>query len=111
MTLDHDPLVEWMPQLSQTFDTAAAHEVLESIDAHKQLAERTALLLASMKYTNEARWAKVVAAAMVTFSIAAIAAKDPRSAELAARVETLSRLFGRRGTKKNRKEKEDGVTS
>jgi hypothetical protein len=56
-------LVEWMPVLSQTYDTAAAHEVLESIDTHKQLAERTALLLASMKYTNEARWAKVVNAA------------------------------------------------
>jgi hypothetical protein len=103
-------LVEWMPVLSQTFDTAAAHEVLESIDTHKQLAERTALLLASMKYTNEARWAKVVNAAMVTFSVAAIKAKDPKYAELAARVENLSRLLGRRGTKKNKKEKKDGVT-
>ena len=102
-------LVEWMPSLGRHFDTTAAHNVLESMDAQKQLAERTALLLASMKYTNEARWATVVAAAMLTFSIAAIAAKDPRNAELAARVESLSRLLGRRGTKKNRKEKKDGA--
>jgi hypothetical protein len=102
-------LVEWMPKLGQTFDTAAAHEVLESIDAHKQLAERTALLLASMKYTNEARWAKVVNEAMVTFSIAGIAAKDTKNAELAARVESLSRLLGRRGSKKQTKEKKGGV--
>jgi hypothetical protein len=103
-------LVEWMPELSDTFDTAAAHDVLESTDAYKQLAERTSLLLASMKYTNEARWARVVAAAMITFSIASILATDPKNAALAARVENLRRLLGRRGTKKNRKEKKDGGT-
>jgi hypothetical protein len=100
-------LVEWMPSLNHTFDTAVAHDVLESMDAQKQLAERTSLLLASMKYTNELRWADVVAAAMLTFSLAAIKAKDPRNAELAARVESLSRLLGRRGTKTNRKEKKE----
>lgn len=103
-------LVEWMPQLGRTFDTGAAHEVLESMDAQRQLAERTALLLASMKYTNESRWAKVVAAAMLTFSLASIMAKDPNNAELAARVESLSRLLGRRGTKKSKKEKKDDGT-
>lgn len=103
-------LVEWMPSLGQRFDTAAAHEVLESMDAQKQLAERTALLLASMKYTNESRWAKIVADAMLTFSIASTMAKDPRNAELAARVESLSRLLGRRGTKKGRKENKDDGT-
>jgi hypothetical protein len=97
-------LVEWMPMLSGTFDTAAAHGVLESLDAHKQLAERTALLLASMKYTNEARWAKVVSAAMYTFAIASSMATDPKNGELAARVESLSHLLGRRGTKKNKKD-------
>jgi len=102
-------LVEWMPLLGRTFDTTAAHDVLESIDAHKQLAERTALLLASMKYTNEARWAKVVAEAMVTFSIARAMARDAESADLAARVENLSRLLGRRGTKKKKKEEKDGA--
>jgi hypothetical protein len=100
-------LVEWMPQLGQRFDTGAAHEVLESMDAQKQLAERTALLLASMKYTNESRWAKVVSEAMLTFSLASIMAKDPNNGELAARVESLGRLLGRRGTKKGRKEKKD----
>jgi hypothetical protein len=103
-------LVEWMPRLAQTFDTGAAHEVLESIDAQKQLAERTALLLASMKYTNESRWAKVVAAAMLTFSLAGIMAKDPKNAELAARVESLSRLLGRRGTKNKKEKKDDGAS-
>jgi hypothetical protein len=103
-------LVEWMPQLGRTFDTGAAHEVLGSMDAQKQLAERTALLLASMKYTNESRWANVVAAAMLTFSMASIMSKDPKNAELAARVESLSRLLGRRGTKRNKKEKKDDGT-
>ena len=95
-------LVEWMPMLSKTFDPAEAHGVLESTDAYKQLVERTSLLLASMKYTNEARWAKVVSAAMLTFSIASIMAEDPKNAELAARVANLSTLLGRRGTKKKK---------
>jgi hypothetical protein len=103
-------LVEWMPELGKTFDTTAGHDVLESMDSYKQLAERTSLLLASMKYTNEARWARVAEEAMLTFSIAGILAKNPKNAELAARVENLSRLLGRRGTKKNKKEKkEDGT--
>lgn len=38
-------------------------------------------------------------------------ARNPENAELAARVEKLSHLLGRRGTKKNRKEKKkDGGT-
>lgn len=103
-------LVEWMPSLAWIFDTAAAREVLESMDAHKQLTERTTLFLASMKYTNEARWAKVVSAAMVAFSVASTMATDPKRGDLAARVESLSRLLGRRGTKKPKKEKKDGGT-
>lgn len=103
-------LVERFPVLSQSFDTAEAHDVLESTDAYKQLAERTSLLLASMKYTNEARWAKVVTAAMCTFAIAGVMARRPQNGDLAARVENLRRLLGRRGTKKNGKEKKDGTT-
>ena len=103
-------LVEWMPALSKWFDTAAAHDVVASIDAYQQLTERTSLLLASMKYTNEARWAKIVAAAMHTFSIAGAMSRRPENAELAARVENLSRLLGRRGRKKNTKKKKDDST-
>lgn len=98
-------LVEWMPEVGTHYDTDKAHAVLESTDAYKQVVERTTLLLASMKYTNEARWAEVVNAAMVTFRLATALARLPKNAELAARVESLGRLLGRRGVKKNKKEK------
>jgi hypothetical protein len=100
-------LVEWMPSLGRTYDTAEAHDVLGSTDAYQQLTERASLLLASLKYTTEARWASVVDKALLTFSIASIQAKDPKNGELAARIEHLSQLLGRKGTKRKRKEKKD----
>jgi hypothetical protein len=100
--------VESMPELQAfgTFDAAEAREVLQASDAYRQVAERTARL-ASMNYTIEARWSRVAAAAMLTFSVASIRARHPEEAKLAACVERLGKLLGRRG-KKAKKEGGEG---
>jgi hypothetical protein len=84
------------------FDSAAARAVLDSSDAYRMLAERTAMLLASLNYTIEARWANVVASAMYTFSQASIVAEQPEQAELAAEIENLRRQLGRKGPRRKK---------
>jgi hypothetical protein len=79
------------------FDSAAARSVLESSDAYRILAERTAMLLASLNYTIAARWATVVANAMYAFSQASGVARQRNQAELAAEVENLRRQLRRKG--------------
>jgi len=91
----------------EKFDSTRAREVLESSDAHRIMAERTAMLLASMKYTLEARWAEVVADAMQAFHVLSILARDPKDAELAAEVETMRRHLGRKGVRKKKAAKKD----
>jgi hypothetical protein len=89
------------PFLGQ-FDSAEARSVMESSDAYRTLAERTAMLLASLNYTIEARWAKVVAGAMYAFSQASIVAEQPENAELAAEIENLRRQLGRKGLRRKK---------
>ena len=84
------------------FDSAEARSVLESTDAHRTLAERTAMLLASLNYTIEARWARVVASAMYVFSQTSIVAELPEHAELAAEIENLRRQLGRKGLRRKK---------
>jgi hypothetical protein len=91
-----------LPVLGQ-FDSAKARSVLESADAMRVVAQRTAMLLASLNYTIEAQWANVVSDAMSTFSVAGIVAKRPQEAELAAEVENLRRQLGRKGRRKKTK--------
>lgn len=90
---------ESMPEMRvfDTFDAAEAREVLQTQDAYRQVAERTNRLLASMNHTIESRWAKVAAAATLTYSLARIRAKDSEEAKLAAVVENLDKLLGRKG--------------
>jgi len=95
-----------MPSLAR-FKTTRARDVLQSGDAIRLLSERTAMFLASLNYTYEARWAEVVADALATFAIASIAAKDPDQSELAAEVENLRKQLGRKGTKKKKEKKAD----
>jgi hypothetical protein len=90
------------------FDSAEARSVLESTDACRTLAERTAMLLASLNYTIEARWAKVVADAMYAFSQASIVAEKPEQAELAAEIENLRRQLGRKGQRRKKAAKKGG---
>jgi hypothetical protein len=87
------------------FDSAEARSVLQSEDAYRLTAERTAMFLASLKYTIEARWARVVADAMLAFTMATIYAKDPRYADLAAEVENMRRHLGRKGVRKKKAKK------
>jgi hypothetical protein len=90
------------------FDSAEARSVLESSDAYKTLAERTAMLLASLNYTIEARWAKVVASAVYAFKQASIVSDLPGRAEMAAEIENLRRQLGRKGTGKKKAAKKTG---
>ena len=90
------------------FDSAEARSVLESTDAHRMLAQRTAMLLASLNYTIEARWAKVVASAMYAFSQASIVAAEPEQAELAAEIENLRRQLGRKGQRRKKAAEKTG---
>lgn len=53
-----------------------------------------------MNYTIEARWAKVAEDATLTFALARIRAKRPKYAKLAACVESLKKLLGRKGRQK-----------
>ena len=100
--------VETMPEFQAlgTFDAAEARAVLEAMDAHRPVAERMTRLLASINYTIESRWSKVVSAALLTHSLASIQAKDPQNAKLAARVKSLSKILGRKGRKTNKKKEE-----
>jgi hypothetical protein len=89
-----------------TFDPAEAREVLQTQDAYRQIAERTSRLLASMNYTIESRWAKVAGDATATFSLARIRARRSGQEKLAAVVENLRKLLGRKGKGTGRKKKE-----
>lgn len=81
----------------KTFDPAEARAVLEAQDEYRQVAERTQRLLSSINYTVESRWAKIAAAATLTFSLARIRARRPEEAKLAAVIENLRKLLGRKG--------------
>jgi hypothetical protein len=100
--------VESMPELQEleTFDPAEARDVLEAGDAYRQVAQRMALLLASLNYTIEARWAKVASDALLTLGVAKRRARRPGAAKLAAVVETLVKLLGRKGRKKKKADSE-----
>lgn len=100
--------VESMPEMRMfgTFDPVEAREVLENQDAYRQVAGRTHRLLASINYTIESRWARVAAAATLTFSVARIRAKNPGQAKLAAVVENLRKLLGRKGKGTGKKKKQ-----
>ena len=94
-----------LPVLGE-FDSAGARDVLQSADACRLIAERTAMFLASLNYTIEARWANVVTEALNTFAIAKGVARRPAAAELSAEVENLSRQLGRKGVRRKKKKSE-----
>ena len=87
-----------------TFDSAEARDVLQSADVCRLIAERTAMFLASLNYTTEVRWSRVVTDAMRTFSLASIRAQDPENAELSAEVENLRKKLGRKGAGRRKKD-------
>jgi len=93
-------------QAMKTMNTDRAREVLASMDDYRLVAERLEILLASVKYTAEARWAEVVAEAMHSYRMASTVADDPRDADLAAHVATIRRHLGRRNAATGRRKKE-----
>lgn len=97
--------VEALPQLQAlgTLDTHQAHDVLESMDDYRVIAERLAMLLAKVSYTREARWASLVAAATITYSIASTMATDPENGDIAEHVANIRRKFSRKSGSKRKK--------
>lgn len=87
------------------FDPEKGRLALQSKEALRIIAERVAMLLASVNYTMESRWAEAVTDALAAYSLASRQAEKPRNAELAAHVATLRRHLGRtnKAERKNKK--------
>ncbi|HEX6100177.1 MAG TPA: hypothetical protein VF432_27940 [Thermoanaerobaculia bacterium] len=106
-------MVEASPTLQSVhlLDIAKAHEVLQSKDDYRRLAERLEMLQTQVKYTLEERWAEVVHQAMRAYALAVDLAKDPRQTDLAAHIAIIRPHLGRRnattGSKKKKKEAEE----
>lgn len=96
--------VEALPELQRlrSFDSAEAREVLQGRDPMRSVADRIAMLMASVNYTIEARWARIAGAALDTFRVASAMAVDTDNPELAAHVEVLRRHLGRKNGRKRR---------
>jgi hypothetical protein len=77
------------------FDPEKARLALQSKEAFRIIAERLAMLLASVNYTMESRWAEVVADALTAYALASRQAGKPKNPELAAHVANLRRHLGR----------------
>jgi hypothetical protein len=93
-------------QRMKVMDTARAHEVVQSRDDFRVLAERLAMLHGQVKYTIEARWAEVVREAMRAFEMASALATDPSKGELAAHLATIRGHLGRRNAATGKRKKE-----
>jgi len=100
--------VDALPELQRLrrFDSAEAREVLGGRDSLKTVADRVAMLMASVNYTIEARWARIADAALDTFRVASAMAESSDNPELAAHVQILRRHLGRRKGRKTKKPKE-----
>lgn len=90
--------VEARPELQSlgTFDTDEARDTLQFRDAFRPIADRVAMLLASLNYTMAARQAKVAANAMRTYEIMKALARDAGGAPLVEHLEVLRRDLGRK---------------
>jgi hypothetical protein len=104
--------VEARPELQalETFDINEAREVLQSNDSVRTVADRLAMLLSSVNYTMEARWAKIAHAALDTYRLASAMAFDPANGALAAHVEILRRHLGRTSRTKKKPRRTGGET-
>ncbi len=98
--------VEALPELQnlKTFDCGEARDVLQAGDSMKVIADRAAMLLASLNYTIEARWARVARKAMDTYRLATAIAASGKNPKMAAHVATLRRHLGRTNGRKKKKE-------
>ncbi len=99
--------VETTPRIQAMglFDAADARHALQANDGSRTVARHLETLLTNINYTVEARWSKVAQAALQTYLVLRLKAKDPKNADLAGHVEHLRRLLGRKEAAKGRKKR------
>jgi hypothetical protein len=89
-------------QVLKKFDAIEAEDALQFQEAFRPVVDSTATHLRNLKFTMDAKMAKVAADALVTYEIAKGIARDPGSADLAAHVENMKRDLGRSRPKKRK---------
>lgn len=98
--------VEAYPEVRDlgTFDPDEAMAMLHFKDAFGNFADHMEMLVTSVRYTMEARWADVAAKALSTLAIMKGMSRDPRAAHLGQTVELLTRELGRKNRPKKPRE-------
>ncbi|HEY6140888.1 MAG TPA: hypothetical protein VI670_24295 [Thermoanaerobaculia bacterium] len=90
--------VETVPELQALkakFDVAAAHDALQMFDAYDPIVAKLLALARELRFTLDARKAKVVSDARQIYAVAQRFARDPAS-EVTAHVEIMKRGLNRR---------------
>jgi hypothetical protein len=90
--------------LKSKFDVAAAHDTLQMLDAYDPLVAKLEVLARELRFTLDARKAKVVSDARQIYAVAQRFARDPAS-EVMAHVEIMKRGLNRRGLSRRRRSK------
>ena len=89
--------VDATPELKNVnkFNVAEARDTLQFMDAFGPVATRLAAMARDLKYTMQARKAKIAADALQTYEIAKGVARDPGSAGLVTHIADMRRTLGR----------------
>jgi hypothetical protein len=89
--------VEANPELQrlEKFDVTEARDTLQFIEAFRPLVDQVDALARDLKFTIDARKAKVAADGLQIYAIAKGIARDPSSAVVAAHVRNMKRDLGR----------------
>ncbi|HEY0157489.1 MAG TPA: hypothetical protein VGF28_09410 [Thermoanaerobaculia bacterium] len=96
----HRELTEVRVQL----DAAQARETLEFRDAFRPIAMRLAVVLKSLTFTMDARWAAVVQQALAAYAMAQAISGAPGRESLAAELELVAKDLNRKDKPKKKKE-------
>lgn len=105
--------VEATPELQSVnkFDVNEARDVLQFIEAFRPVVDQIEALGRDVKFTIDARKAKVAADALQIYDIAKGVARDPNSAALQSHVANLKRDLGRSRTKPRDKSPAPGTST
>lgn len=89
--------VETNPELQklEKFDVTEARDTLQFLEAFRPLVDQVDALARDLKFTMDARKAKVAADGLQIYAIAKGIARDPNSAMVAAHVRNMKRDLGR----------------
>jgi hypothetical protein len=85
------------------FDTSEARAVLQFEEAFRSVIDQVAILLASLTYTVDLRYAPIAEKALRTYAIAKGLARDSRRGTLESDLRRLKADLGRKGPKKKKK--------